>query len=463
MTSRIDWRELSRRAGPPFLAFVVLTWAAAWQLGSRRPEPDLYPFLKRSWPGADFEALPRGAFAVKRQGEIVGYATSGTEAGYSGPITLAVGMTPDGRIRSLAIIEYRDTPDLMKRAQTLLRSLLGKSHADRFALGEDVDAVSGATFSSRGLVHASLQAARAIAERGMPRSRASRPVEFGAPEIVLVGLLAAGAVGRNRPRLAPRARKALRIGTLLVSLLTLGFLFDRPWVIAFPIRLLSGDLPPWQTHLYWYLLFGALLLAFNRTGRNPYCPWICPFGAAQDVIGLVGGARRRRMPSGLLFVWVKRVLLWLAVLLGLLYRSPGPASYEVFAAFFRLSGTGFQIAILVFSVVVGIFVARPFCHWVCPVDTTEQFARFVRLRALRLLGRAPDRPHARRPVLLAMVPAAARPRDPLIRFRNGVLTAVGLLCALLVVGHLHERFSIQSRGAQLNLMGETFVSLEPAR
>jgi len=463
MTSGIDWHELSRRAALPFLAFVALSWAAAWHLGSRRPEPDLYPFLKRSWPGADFEALPRGVFAVKRRGEIVGYATSGSEAGYSGPITLAVGMTPDGRVRSVAILEYRDTPDLLKRAQKLLRALLGKSHADAFAIGKDVDAVSGATFSSRGLVHASLQAARAIAERGMPRSQASRPVELGAPEIVLVGLLAAGAVGRNRPRLSPRTRKALRIGTLLLSLATLGFLWDRPWVIAFPIRLLSGDFPPWQTHLYWYVLFGALLLAFSRTGRNPYCPWICPFGAAQDVIGVVGGARGRRMPSALLFVWVKRVLLWLAVLLGLLYRSPGAASYEVFSAFFRLSGTGFQLAILAFSVVVAIFVSRPFCHWVCPVDTTEQVARFVRVRLLRLLGRGRDLPRARRPLLLPRAAAAAVPRDPLIRVRNGALTAAGLLCALLVLGHLHQRFSNQSRGGQLNLMSETFVSLEPGR
>ena len=248
----------------------------------------------------------------------------------------------------------------MRGATKLLGSLLDKSPADGFEVGHDVDAVTGATFSSRGIALAAQEAARTVAERGMARSTGARArVQLGAPEIVLVLLFLAGAVGRNRPGLRPRTRKLLRAGTLLASLATIGFLWNRPWVIAFPTRLLAGDWPSWTTHLYWYILLAGLLLAFSRTGRNPYCPWICPFGAAQDVIGLVGGARKRRLPSALLFTWVKRVLLWLAVLLGLLYRAPGATSYEVFAAFFRLSGTGFQYAILALVLVTAVFVSRP--------------------------------------------------------------------------------------------------------
>jgi len=461
MSARIDWHELSRRAGPPFLAFVLLTGAWAWKAGADRPAPDLYPFLKRAWPGAQYGPLPGGTFEVKRDGRIVGYVAPGTASGYSGPLTLAVGTSPEGRIRSVAILEYRDTPDLMRGATKLLGSLLDKGPADAFEVGVDVDAVTGATFSSRGLALAARDAAQAVAERGVARSTgAPAPVQFGAPEIVLVLLLLAGAVGRNRPGLSPRTRKALRAGTLLTSLATLGFLWNRPWVIAFPTRLLAGDWPSRTTHLYWYILLAGILLAFNRTGKNPYCPWICPFGAAQDVIGLVGGARKRRMPAALLFTWVKRVLLWLAVLLGLLYRSPGATSYEVFAAFFRLSGTGFQFAILAIVLATAIVVSRPFCNWVCPVDTTEQIARHVRARALRLLGRETGRPRPRRPILLR---ADSEPRPPVPvfrRLRNGLLTAAGLLCALLVLGHVHERLSAQGRGAQEGLLGRTFVTAD---
>ena len=456
--TKIDWHEVSRRAGPPFLAFAVLTWSWGWKEGTEREPPDLYPFLKRAWPGASYVPQAGGSFfEVRREGEVVGYATTGTASGYGGPLTLAVGATSGGRIRDLALLEYRDTPDLLRGTERLLGSLLDKGPADAFEIGRDVDAVTGATFSSRGIALAARQAAGTIAERGTsplagPRSRA----EIRAPEIVLVLLLAAGAVGRNRPSLAPRARKLLRAGTLLASLATLGFLWNRPWTIAFPTRLLAGDWPPWTTHLYWYVLLAGVLLAFGRTGKNPYCPWICPFGAAQDVVGLLGGARKRRLPSALFFTWVKRVLLWLAVLLGLLYRAPGAASYEVFAAFFRLSGTGFQLAILGFVLATAVFVSRPFCGWVCPVDATERVARHVRARALRLVGRGASLPRARRPIL---VPAGSRPSAPVFRrLRNGLLTATGLLCALLVLGHLQERLAAQGRGAQEGLLGATFVS-----
>jgi len=151
VTKRIDWRELSRRAGLPFLAFVLLTWAWAWKKGAERPESDLYPFLKRAWPGADYVPPSRGVFEVKRGGHAVGYAGTGTASGYGGPLTLAVGTSPEGRIRSLALLEYRDTPDLMRGGTRLLGSLLDRGPADGFEIGRDVDAVTGATFSSRGL------------------------------------------------------------------------------------------------------------------------------------------------------------------------------------------------------------------------------------------------------------------------------------------------------------------------
>jgi hypothetical protein len=132
----------------------------------------------------------------------------------------------------------------------------------------------------------------------------------------------------------------------------------------------------------------------------------------------------------------------------------------VFAALFRLSGTGFQYAILALVLVTAVFVSRPFCGWVCPVDTTEHLARYARTRALRLVGRETGLPRPRRPVLLRAAPETPPAVPVFRRLRNRLLTAAGLLCALLVLGHFHERLSAQGRGAQEGLLGRTFVSTD---
>lgn len=444
---------LKRCAVPAFWAFVLVTWGAAAWLGAQRPEPDLHPFLKRAWPGARYEAQGAGRFRATRDGVLLGYAATGSDFGYGGSMTLAVAVTPDGRLHSLAVLEYRDTPDLFARARGLLARLVGKSHADPFRVGEDVDAVSGATFSSRGLANAALAGARRIAERAPLSAQAGQAVELGGPELALGALLLLTLLGRGRTWLGPRGRRALRLGALLLGLATLGFLFARPWVIAFPARLLAADWPAWRTHVYWYALLAAVLLSFDRTGKSPYCPWLCPFGAAQDLLGTATGAHRRRLRAGPLFAWVKRLLLWLAVLLGLLFHAPGAASYEVFAALFRWTGSSWQFAVLFFTAVAALVARRPFCHWACPVDAAEQALRPVR-RAL--LTRAGLRPR----VVLPLAPAApaARGLDEIERFRGRALAAVGLFCAGLLLGHLHERFSAQAAAARENLLGETFTT-----
>ena len=204
------------------------------------------------------------------------------------------------------------------------------------------------------------------------------------------------------------------------------------------------------------MLLAGTLLTFSRAGRSPYCPWVCPFGAAQDVLGLAGGAHRRRLPRPLLFAWIKGGLLWLAVLLGLLYRNPAGASYEVFGAFFRLTGTGMQIALLAIVLVVSVFYTRPFCHWACPVDALERVLRPLRRR---LVGRRAPDPRGAPSGSWTRPPARSAP--VFRRLRRGLLVATGVLCAALVIAHLARFVPRRGDPGETGLVGETFVSQGP--
>jgi NosR/NirI family transcriptional regulator, nitrous oxide reductase regulator len=101
-------------------------------------------------------------------------------------------------------------------------------------------------------------------------------------------------------------------------------------------------------------------LFFGRT----FCAAVCPLGAAQEVVAL----RPVRVPE-----WLEHALgivpylyLGAAVLFAATQSTFVICNYDPFVAFFRLSGS---INMLVFGVcllVIGVFVGRPYCRYLCP-------------------------------------------------------------------------------------------------
>lgn len=93
-------------------------------------------------------------FEVKVEGRTVGYAVQVTPRGYGGPISMIVGLTPDGRVTGVKVVEHRETPGLgtiVTDSEEFLAQYAGKDPSSPVEIGTDVDAVSGATISSKGV------------------------------------------------------------------------------------------------------------------------------------------------------------------------------------------------------------------------------------------------------------------------------------------------------------------------
>lgn len=104
--------------------------------------------------------------------------------GQNSPITFGVGVTADGTIRGVEVVAYREPRGEEIRNPRFLRQLEGKSLRDRVALGVDVDAITGATISSRSATFAARKAlaiaavlhARPVAQAAsVPRPAAGHP------------------------------------------------------------------------------------------------------------------------------------------------------------------------------------------------------------------------------------------------------------------------------------------------
>jgi polyferredoxin len=112
------------------------------------------------------------------------------------------------------------------------------------------------------------------------------------------------------------------------------------------------------------LLFFVLPLGFALFAGRSFCSGVCPLGAIQDIVLL----RPVGLPE-----WLERSLRVLAyVYLGLAvyFATLGAAfvicRYDPFVGFFRLSGELDMLLLGGALLLIGVFVGRPYCRFLCP-------------------------------------------------------------------------------------------------
>lgn len=303
--------------------------------------------------------------------------------GYGGPLTLAVATDLQGDITGLAVVEHRETPSWFTRVADsgFLETVLGKSYHDAFELGNDLDGVTGATYTARAIAQASLIGSRGIAGDALklpvPPAK-EKSIVFGVPEMVLVLLFIVGFIGHRRE--FAHTNKA-RWFCMLLSFVVLGVLYTQPLTISYINQFLLGFWPDWHNHLFYYMLLGGTFLVLTIDGKNPYCMWFCPFGAVQECMGKLGGAKVPQKTAWHTWIkWAQRGLAFTAIIVALVFRNPGLSSYEIFGTFFDMEGSMLSFFLLGLVLLTSLFIRRPWCTTLCPIPPIESLVLFLRKR-----------------------------------------------------------------------------------
>jgi Na+-translocating ferredoxin:NAD+ oxidoreductase RnfG subunit len=395
---------------PPWGRIIeALAWAslvAAFIIGQLAAQPDYEALLQEKM--SDLKLVRKNNnTGLPTVFEVEGDADSGKVVviaegvGYGGPLIVGVKSrrTEDGgKLSEIVLLSHKETPAFMQKLQqrSFLKKFAGKSVTDNFIIGDDIDAVSGATASSQGFTAAVREAVHEGAENHLKLQRTwTEPGwNFGSNELILIILFVLAYVGVYRKdKWGKYIRRAVMVGTLLF----VGFYANASVSLGNLASIAMGYIPSLKQQPLWWIMMIGTIGSVVVVGRNIYCHQICPFKVVQDLLQKVSGTKLRIRPE---IQRKSRLLIyslsWAALMLIFLSVHPALGSYEPFAMMFSLDGQGIQWYILPAALIGAFFVPSFWCRLFCPVGLfLNQIVRARRAIRNRFFGTDAGRPTTR--------------------------------------------------------------------
>lgn len=359
----------------------VLTLILAYGYGLSQEKAEKVHLIKDTFPElTDIVRLDEETFQYQDDGGNH-YLVVEREQGWGGPMDVAMLISESGQIERLTILRHCETPSFLNRLyrDKYLEQYTHKEASSPFSVAMDIDAVSGATISSKAVARAVQKGSHTTARHYLGMTVADVPEQpsFGIKEIIASSLFLFVFLGGLF-----KSNKLRRL-TLLSGLGILGFYASFPLSVSHLASLFLGRIPPLDSHLFtWIILLGTggLLLLF---GKNMYCSWICPFGALQELFSYISGIKMDIHPK---VARVAKLLpgffTWVALMVIFMYRNPSRGNYEPFGAIFSFEGQGLIWLILPFVIIVSFFIPRFWCRFFCPAGHLLNKAVKIRNRVV---------------------------------------------------------------------------------
>ncbi len=303
--------------------------------------------------------------------------------GYGGPFVIGIRIHDDAKIAAVLPLYDRETPAFLERVKqaNYLDQYINKAITDNFVVGDDIDAVSGATVTTMAATQAVRNGAHIAALQyfKLEPSWISAPWKFGLEEIliiVLFGLAFVPVVSQKKP---------WKYAYIAASIAIIGFYLNASISVGSLSGMLMGFVPGVSEHIGWWVLVIGTVVTILISGKNIYCYRICPFFGVEFFLSKISGMRIAPSPAFARNAkLVANSLLWAALMIIFLSRHPALGSYEPFAMMFSLEGIGIQWYILPLALIGSFFMSSFWCRFFCPAG--NMLSHLVKFRRVLVKG-----------------------------------------------------------------------------
>jgi len=294
--------------------------------------------------------------------------------GFGGRINLAIYVDdPGGKLINFHIIRSNETPSYLELLSQWRSSLNERQlfQPEPFA---DVHAVTGATVSSEAILLALQTSGRRFATNILGRaveagSKEKTPRAAYLPDnhgIYLIGAFVLALI------VIYRGGFWSRLIVLLFNLVLGGIILNAQYSSEQIATLLSVHTPALALTGAFLLVIGVPLLVIIF--GNIYCGYICPFGAAQELLGYVLPGRFKQPIQAEAMRkarFVKYVVLLVVIIVFFLSRNRTTLAADPLISFFNYQSSilDFRSAMLLIVVVAligSVFYGRFWCRYLCP-------------------------------------------------------------------------------------------------
>ncbi len=308
--------------------------------------------------------------------------------GYGGKINLAIHTDTSGNLIDFYIIRSNETPAYLDMLDNWLVSLKGRPLFVRRPF-EGIDAVTGATISSKAILNSLAEsgivfADNVLGQTGLQKtSAASRWLPDSQGIYLLAAFLLTIVV-------IYKGGYWSRLLVLVADVLVGGIIFNAQFSTEQIVSLFSLTFPLGALTGVFILTVGVplLLLLFG----NIYCGYLCPFGALQELVGYILPAQfrpvlsREQMRKGR---FIKYVVLFVLVAAFFISRNHGTLAIDplikVFSLKVLLSRSNTLLLLVAALALVGsIFYSRFWCRYFCPAGAFLSLFNKISLFARKL-------------------------------------------------------------------------------